>query len=212
MCLANFPCSVQGRGRDIGARTAQTEECIQLSATCGSLVERWKRYLEFLSTRSNVPISSKNLLNRQCCLASVWWTEQFYPRQQFLADYSACAINQVQCIELIFSRFIIEETGTAFVLTVRHIRLLTSTDSLDMSTGVMRLSADSRCRRCRACSSTAMRNASWMMLWPMSDTVTIQTTVSMCSSFYKQTCNLWHYIPVKLDHKNRRDGTIIYLI
>lgn len=47
---------------------------------------------------------------------------------------------------------------------------LTSTDSLDMSTGVIRLSADSRCSRCRACSSTAMRNASWMMLCPMSDT------------------------------------------
>lgn len=36
-------------------------------------------------------ISSKNLLNRQCCLATVWWTKQFYSRQQFLANYYACA-------------------------------------------------------------------------------------------------------------------------
>lgn len=37
-------------------------------------------------------------------------------------------------------------------------------ESCDMSTGVMRLSADSRCKRSRACCSTAITKASWTAL------------------------------------------------
>lgn len=42
--------------------------------------------------------------------------------------------------------------------------LLTLIDSCDISTGVTRLSADKRCKRSRACCSTAITNASWTAL------------------------------------------------
>lgn len=38
--------------------------------------------------------------------------------------------------------------------------VLTLIDSCDISTGVIRLSADKRCKRSRACCSTAITNAS----------------------------------------------------
>ena len=58
-----------------------------------------------------------------------------------------------------------------------------------MSTGVMRLRADSRCSRCRACSSTAMRNASCIMLWPMSDTV---------GKYVIVRCMIWSFVETEV--------------
>lgn len=41
---------------------------------------------------------------------------------------------------------------------------ITLIDSCDISTGVIRLRADNRCKRSRACCSTAITNASWTAL------------------------------------------------
>lgn len=54
---------------------------------------------------------------------------------------------------------------------------LTLIESCDISTGVILLSADKRCRRSRACCSTAMTNASCTAL-PSSPALGVQENVN----------------------------------
>lgn len=51
-----------------------------------------------------------------------------------------------------------------FNIQISRLDWFTLIDSCDISTGVIRLSADKRCKRSRACCSTAITNASWTAL------------------------------------------------